>query len=173
MKKQLTKPALIVITLLFITGNITMIGFAQNVPPEIAAALIIKLSALEKNLSSGSEITIYVMGDEQIAASLKKGLNSKIGKATLTNVSSGESLPSDKPSILYIGNEAQLIEATQYTQANNVLSIGSSEAATKGATLGIGLGDDGKPTVHLNLSSSKEEGLDWNPAIMKIAKTIK
>lgn len=42
-----------------------------------------------------------------------------------------------------------------------------------GATLGVVVGDDGKPKILLNLTSSVEEGVDWNPAIMKVAQTIK
>jgi len=42
---------------------------------------------------------------------------------------------------------------------------------TLGISLGIGL-EDGKPKILLNLSASKDEGIDWNPAILKIATTL-
>jgi hypothetical protein len=39
--------------------------------------------------------------------------------------------------------------------------------------LGIGVNDDDKPKIILNLTASAAEGLYWNAAIMKFATTIK
>ncbi len=144
-----------------------------NAPASVSAALIIKLAALEKNLSSGGNITIYVLGAPDVAAALKEGIGTKIGGGALSDVLSGDEMPAAKPSILFLGNATKVDEVISYTRAQKVLSAtGTPDLISKGVTLGIGVEND-KPVVLLNVSSSSEEGLDWNPAIMKIVKTIK
>lgn len=171
--KNLNKPVIAIVVLLLFGGILTNVH-AKEAPPQIIAALIIKLAALEKNLGGGGQISIFVLGDKQVAGELKKIVGTKIGKATLKDVVLADELPTDKPSILYVGNASKLESAIKYTRSNKILSIaGNSDLNSKGVTMGIGVGNDDKPTVILNLSASKEEGLKWNPAIMKIAKTIK
>lgn len=144
-------------------------------PPNISAALIVKLAALEKNISSREgNLSIYVLGAPKVAAELSKLAGRNIGKAVLKNILQGESLPAEKPDLLYIGNASLVNNAITYTRSNKILSVtGIPELVEKGITLGIGVGEDGKPKIILNLSSTLLEGLDWNPAILKFAKTIK
>ncbi|MGH7455394.1 MAG: YfiR/HmsC family protein, partial [bacterium] len=141
---------------------------------DVVAALIVKLIALEKNAgSAGAELTIYVMGAPNVAAELQKAVGKTVGSTTLKNVLEGEELPKAKPTALYVGNELRLEEAIRYCRANRVLSIaGDDKLSPKGVTLGIGVGNDGKPKITLNLSASSAEGLYWNPMITKFAKTI-
>jgi len=147
---------------------------AADAPPELAAALIVKLVGFEKTVAAGGDIAIYVIGAQEWAAKLKGAVGQKIGKATLASVDHGDGLPTDKPSILCLGDAAKVADVTAYTQAEKVLSVTNQpDLATDGITLALGVGDDGKPQVTLNLASSKAEGRDWNPAIMKIAKTVK
>ena len=90
----------------------------------------------------------------------------------MQKVTASDGLPATPPNILYIGTADAVAGALVYTHEKKIMSITSiPELIQKGITLGLELGDDGKPKILLNLSSSKEEGLDWNPAIMKIAKT--
>jgi hypothetical protein len=101
-------------------------------------------------------------------------IGAKIGNSTVANVMSGDGLPIIQPAILYLGDASKVDEAINYTRSKQILSIsGIPDLVNNGITLGIGIGDDGKPSVLLNMSSSKEENLVWNPAILKIAKTIK
>jgi hypothetical protein len=148
---------------------------ATKAPPDIVSALIIKLVAFEKNVSSdGNEISIWVIGSPELATELKKGIDHKIGKGTIISVEGGEGLPAQKPSIICISNSAQLAAVTDYSRSQKVLTVTDiPELTSQGVTLGIVTGSDGKPEVTINLTASKAEGLDWNPAIMKIAKTIK
>ena len=54
-----------------------------------------------------------------------------------------------------------------------MLSItGNPDLASKDVSLIVGI-SNGKPKILLNLSSSKGEGIEWNPAILKVAATIK
>lgn len=151
--------------------------FAQSeeAPSNVTAALIVKLIVFEKNLSGSEEdITIYVMGAPDVAKEFKKGIGKKVGKATLKNVVEGKGLPDAKPSIFYVGNGSKLKEAIKYTRSNKIPSVtGLPQLVREGVSLGIGISKDGKPEIFLNLSSSAEEELNWNPAIMKIAKIIK
>jgi hypothetical protein len=49
---------------------------------------------------------------------------------------------------------------------------GIPDLVPKGISLGIGL-SGGKPKILLNLSSSKDEGIDWNHAILKVSTIFK
>ncbi|MCD4691787.1 MAG: YfiR/HmsC family protein [Calditrichales bacterium] len=167
---------IIIISLLFLTFAPQHIqAQIKSAPAQLTAAFIIKLAAFEKNLSgSEKDITIYVMGAPKVAKEFKKGIGKKIGKATLKNVVEGKRLPNTDPSILYVGNSSKLKEALKYTRSNKILSVtGVPKLVKEGVTLGIGIGKDGKPEIFLNLASSAEEELNWNPAIMKVAKIIK
>lgn len=147
----------------------------QEAPPGVVAALTIKLMAFEKSLGgSPRDLTVYVLGAPAVADELKVGIGTGVGSARLAGVLRGDSLPAVKPSVLFVGNAAKCGEAIQYARANKILTItGTPGLAAKGVTLGIGLGDNGRPEIVLNLTASVAEGLDWNPAIMKVAKTIK
>ena len=107
------------------------------------------------------------------APEYSKAIGKNIGKATLKKVDSGDGVPASKPNILFVGKSADVAKAIEYSRANKILSVtGVVDHVNKGVTLGIGV-EGGKPKILLNLSSSSDEGLDWNPAIIKIAKTIK
>ena len=147
----------------------------QEAPPSVVAALTVKLMAFEKSIGGSSrELTIFVLGAPAIAEELKVGLGTSVGSAKLVSVLKGDGLPAAKPSVLFIGNAAKSGEAIQYARANKILTVtGIPSLVSKGVTLGIALGDSGKPEILLNLTASVAEGLDWNPAIMKVAKTVK
>ncbi|MCK5146859.1 YfiR family protein [bacterium] len=147
---------------------------ATDAPANVAAALLVKVAIYEKTISgSAQDVSIYVLGDAAVAAELRKGVGKPIGKATLKSVESGDGLPAVKPNILFITDPSKLTEALEYTQSNDILSATNKpDLVARGVTLGIGIAG-GKPRILLNLSSSVEENLDWNAAIMKVAKTIK
>jgi hypothetical protein len=152
------------------------IGICEDVgtaPVALQAALFLKLLAFNKNISSGGTITIFVEGSSDFAAEMKKAEGKPVGGATIGKVAEGSGAPSEKPSVVYIGSEAANTKLLEYTKANKILSItGNPGLISKGVTLSVGT-SEGKPKIMLNLSSSKEEGIDWNPAILKVAATIK
>ncbi len=142
----------------------------DKAPPEIQAALFVKLIGFDKTLSGN--ISICVIGAPEFAAEMKKGIGKDIGSVKLASVSESAGLPSEKPSVVYLGDTSKLAEVIAYTRSNHILSMtGIPELVEKGISLGIGV-SEGKPKVMLNMTSSKEEGRDWNPAILKVAKTI-
>ena len=152
--------------------NTLVFSQIKDAPANIVAALAIKIFGFNNKLNG--DLTIYVIGDQDVANELKKGIGKSIGKGTLKDVIVGDDIPTAKPSILFIGDASKVNGALEYTRANKILSVtGITDLVSKGVTLGIGIGDDNKPKILLNLSASVEEDLDWNPAIMKVAKTIK
>ncbi|HDQ44321.1 MAG TPA: DUF4154 domain-containing protein [bacterium] len=148
-------------------------GQLKKTPADVAAAMLVKVAEFERNLSDGRDIQIYVMAAPEVAAELKKGIGSLIGKSTLRGVESGAGLPSTKPSILYVESASEVDRVLGYTRSQKILSAtGNPDLVEKGITLGFGVGDDGKPKIVLNTVGSVQEGLDWNPAILRIARTV-
>ncbi len=144
-------------------------------PVKAAAAILLKIVAFEKNLSEGGgDITLYVWGDAEMAAEFEKALGIAIGKAKLGQVLSGNAAPTSAPELLYVGSGADVAAAVEYSRASSILSITNAPALlAQGVSLGVGQGSDGKAVVILNPDASAKEGLDWNPAIMKVAKIVK
>ncbi|MCZ6677982.1 MAG: YfiR/HmsC family protein [Candidatus Poribacteria bacterium] len=159
---------------IFIIGNTQLYAASKDAPPKIVAVLIVKLIAFDKKIGgSAKDLTIYVMGAPNVAKALEKGIGKKIGKATLKNVVQGDGLPENKPDVFYVGDASKVDEASNYTRSNKVLSVtGIVELIPKGISLGMGVGDDGKPKILLNLTAAKSEGIDWNPAILKVASEV-
>lgn len=144
----------------------------MNAPAKIVAPMIGKLLAFEKNIAGN--ITIYVLGAPDVAAEFEKGIGKTIGRATIVKVDQGPDLPATKPTILYIGDAVKVRQVLQYTQAEKVMSTtGQPALVQSGVALGIGIGEDGKPKVLLNVTTSEREALNWNPAIYEVAQLIK
>lgn len=168
--RQFLLPFVLCTSVLISSGWCEDIGVA---PAPLQAALFLKLLAFDKNIASGGTITIYVVGATEFAAEMKKTEGKPVGTATLGKVIEGDGVPSEKPSVIYIGTEAKLSDILAYTKANKILSItGNPSLVSKNVSLLVGI-SEGKPKIMLNLSSSKDEGIDWNPAILKVAATMK
>lgn len=139
-------------------------------PAKLQAAIIVKLLPMYNNLA-GKEYTIHVIDAPDVAQELQGMVGKTTGKGVLKNVTSSAGVPSGGAEIVYIGGNASA--GIDYSTKNSVLSItGDLNTAKSGATLCIGL-ENAKPKIYLNLTSSKAVGADWNPAILKLAQTIK
>jgi hypothetical protein len=142
---------------------------ADEAPAKLQAALIMKLLAFYNNLGS-QPFTIHVVGAPDVAKQLKGQIGKTAGKATLNAVTEGDAAPSDACHVIYVGQSIK--ELIAFSQANSVLSVtGRPELVPQGVTLGIGI-ENKKPKILLNLSSSKAENINWNPAILKVAATF-
>lgn len=172
MKNLISIVGCTIILALFFLGGLAPYAQAKALTAEVTAALIVKLVSFEKKIGGGGEVTIHVIGAPDVAAELKKAIGREIGSSTLKNVNQSDGIPATPPTILYVGNAGAVAGALSFSREKKIMTISGIPGLTqKGITLGLELGDDGKPKIVLNLTSSKEEGLDWNPAIMKIAKT--
>lgn len=160
----------------FVLFVVVDLGQAEEIlaaPADIQAALTLKLLAFHEKLISSGDINIYVVNGSEYAQVLKKAIGKPIGSSKLSSVNEGDNLPDQKPSVIYIGNTTKLDDILSYCRSNGILSItGNPELISKGVTLGIGVSNE-KPKILLNLSSSKLENIDWNPAILKVAITTK
>jgi hypothetical protein len=166
-----TKYGVKVVFLALILGFMAVPVSAQAVqaPAKLQAALILKLLAFYTNLGD-KPFTIHVIGASDVAAELKSLVGKTAGKATLNAVTESDGVPGDKPEVVYVGKD--VASSIAFTQGNKVLSVtGLPNFVTDGVTLGIGI-EDKKPKILLNLSSSKAEDINWNPAILKVAATI-
>ena len=139
-------------------------------PAKIQAALFMKLLAFYTNLGS-DPFSIHVIDEPEVAKELQSLVGRTAGKATLNAVTQSTGAPTEKAQVVYVGGNIQ--EAIAYSRANKVLSVtGNPDFVTEGVTLGVGI-ENRKPKILLNLSSSKSEEINWNPAILKVAATIK
>jgi hypothetical protein len=137
----------------------------------LVAALIVKVTAFERN-ANASDVTVYVVNAPNIAAELKKSVGSSVGGARLASVNSGSSLPSSKPSVIFVNDAAKAGEVASYAQKNKVLSMTDDESLLgKGIAVGFGLAG-GKTKITINMSASSAASLNWNGAIFKIASRI-
>lgn len=149
------------------------INYAQkDVPANQVVPLTIKVLALNKSLKGN--IKIFVIGNDAIANELKKNIGNTIVAATISDVDAGNDLPADKYDIIFLCNAAKVGAVKSYAKQHKSLTITNKPTlAFEGITLGFGLDDDNKQIIFLNLSSSSEQGMEWNPAILKVAQTIK
>ena len=145
----------------------------KKVPPKLQAKLFLKLLAFNNDINKGGAVSIYVIHSTEFASEMRGVIGNKIGKSDLTAVEQGTDLPLQKPSVIYIGDAANLNEVITYTRANNILSMtGTPDFVAKGVTLGVGAFEN-RPKILLNASASKEEKVNWNPVLFKISTIIK
>ncbi len=158
------------VILVFAAANFS---YAQKESPaSVAAALTLKLAGFNNKLSGS--VKIFVVGNDALAAELKKGEGKPLGKAKLEAVDAGGDVPSAKYDIIVCGASGKVGAVSSYAKKNKILSVTNIPSIMqKGISLGIGVGDDNKPKIMLNLTQSSDEGIDWNPAIMKVAETVK
>ena len=166
---KLIKVVVIITFMIVLMINSKLQAQALPLPGDIAAKLLVKVIEFEKNISK-QDIVIYVQGAPDVAKELEK----MIGQAGIVKVVSGPSLPASKPTIYFVNNAGHLAEALKYTRQNKVLSVSNYPSfVPTGVTLGLGVGQDNKAKIILNVTASEEEGVDWEPAIMKVAKIVK
>lgn len=170
---SLNKTNLLLPLVMFVVVSVGQAEDISIAPADIQAALTLKLLAFHEKLASSGNITVYVVGGSEYAQNLKKAIGKTVGSSKLSSVIEGDEAPGEKPSVIYLGNSSKLDDILSYSRSNDILSItGDPSLISKGVTLGFGVSKE-KPKILLNLSSSKLEDINWNPAILKIAITTK
>lgn len=156
------------IALMLVTG-LSLPALAQKAPPSLQAALFVKLLSFYTNLGEG-DFTIHVVGAPEVAEALKGQIGKAVGKATLKEISEGDGPPTNGAKVIYVGKSVKAL--TGFSQDKKLLTItGEPDFVNEGVTLGVKI-EGGKPKILLNLSSTKAEDVNWNPAILKVASTI-
>jgi len=143
--------------------------------PNVAASLGLKILSLQKQFAAKPEgVTIFVLGDNNVAKALLPYVDRSVGTMRLAKVLSGDELPTTKPDILFIGDKNKIHEAIRYTRANGVLSMARTERfIPQGVTLTVYLGKAGQPEITLNMSGALLEGVEVNPATLKVARVAR
>ena len=91
----------------------------------------ISLCALNETLQKDDDLTIFVLGDQDVAEELLIFKNQKVGFPKLSEVTYGASLPAVTPDVILVCDETKLEEATEYCRENGVFSIARSTNACK------------------------------------------
>ncbi len=161
-----TSTSLVLITALFAAPPL----LAQRVAPaKLQAVLFTKVLAFDTNLGS-EDFIIHVIGEATVAKELRKLIGTKCGNATLKEVSEGTGVPDNGAKVIYL-QEANA-EVVAFSRNKKLLTITGNPTLVSGSvSLGIGVEND-KPTILLNLANSKEEGIVWNPAILRVATKV-
>ncbi len=142
---------------------------AKTAPAHVQAALMLKLLPYCNSLDNKT-FSIHVIGDPEVAELLTSRIGTVAGKAKLGEVSISNGLPEKEVDIIFIGTGADV--PLDFTGKQGVLTVtGDPALVARGVTLGIGI-EGSKPKVYLNLETSRMEGMDWNPAILRIAETV-
>lgn len=170
MKKNLTIGILVMA--IVTTGNL----FAQYSPADAAQAsqMVSMACIFEKGISEKSDCEIYIYNNSDVQNAIKSFEGQKLGNTTLKTLSAGNEIPVNKPDIVFIGNKKNFDEVLAYCNDNDVLTLTNIPALVKkGVTLGMGVDNAGKPRLLINPEGVAEQGRNFNPAIMKIAKVFK
>lgn len=157
------------IAFLLIIGLALPAHAQKKAPPKLQAALFLKLLSYYTNLGSGP-FTIHVVNSAEVAKELRGMKGKTVGKATLADISESAGAPTNDAKVIYVGDSVQAMIG--FSQANKRLTItGDPAFVSQGVTLGVAI-EAGKPKILLNLSSTKAEAVNWNPAILKVASTV-
>lgn len=142
-----------------------------EIPVRVQAAFMMKLLSLNQNLKG--EVTVAVMGADELAAKLDGLVGRPIGpNSTLGEVLRWTKLGESHADVLLIGEDVDLEAALTFTRSSKILSAtGSAELVFEGVSLGI-VGFEGKPKVLLNRVASDSEGVKWNRAIFDLCDTV-
>lgn len=153
---------------------------AEQVSAALASKIILKILLLDQELDSktGGGVVVGVIGSDAAYRAFSGFKGQQIDrshKVKIADVVRYDSLPSAsaRPTVLFVGERANPAEALAFTRAHDVLSatnvVGYVE---RGITVGV-TAEGNKPRVMLNLVGSEQEGISWNPKILKIAKTVR
>jgi len=161
-----------------ILGVILLISSAmaefKKAPASQVSQAITQACLFEKSISAQSDISIYVMGNQDIVKALKAYQGQNLGNVKLAKLEGGSGVPANKPTILILGNPDLVGQASSYCQENGVLSMTNlPKVLKKGISFGIGVNGSGAPALLLNPKQTAKEGKNWNPAIMKMATIVK
>ena len=145
--------------------------FAEELPAKLQVALMQKIIAMENNLAAKQEVSIYVLDAPKILRLLEREVGLQLGSSKLVKVDTGTTVPEEKYDVIYIGSSAKEKHAVEYAIENQVLTLYPIiEGMNNIGSLGLGI-KSGRPTFLLNIGQSRAEGLDWNPAILKVSST--
>ena len=187
--KRRSAVALLLFSFPFHQGNAQQIV----VPVQIQIPLLLKVISLEKNISSRAvkySIGIIFQQSSQASREVKDELIAMNGKkeSFLLNGTRVNFIPlevesekdiarilnSQRVDALYIPplTSMNIKMLTEATKSNRVLSVtGVPEYVERGVSVGIGIEGE-KPEVIINVTASKEEGVEFSSKVLKMARIV-
>jgi hypothetical protein len=146
-----------------------------HAPSSIQSALLVKLLAMNKALSQGGNVTVLVLGSHDVAMAMKTGVGMSIGASKLTDVAVITEVPikpPQGPTAFYVGDPNKVAECTDYCRKHKIQTMtGLPDLVGKGVTIIVGIHNK-KPKILIDLENAKKEGIEFDPAILKIATEI-
>lgn len=161
-----------VVALSMVTWNAAL---ADEALPHIVVSVGLKILSMQKQFNGRPDgITVFVLDDANVAKAFQASINAPVGTMKVARVLSGSDLPTEKPDVLFIGGKEKLEAAVAYTRSQKVLSMARNDKfISRGVTLTVYQTPDGKPQITMNMSGALLEGVDVNPATLKVAKATK
>ncbi|MEN3045547.1 MAG: YfiR/HmsC family protein [Candidatus Hydrothermales bacterium] len=151
--------------MLLILGKVQI--FAQDMPPELFSALVIKIIPYVLNFKDKDTIKIKYYGEDVYTAALKNYNGKKINEKTIIV---GKDLKNFNI-FFFSGKKEEFIKVESEIRKNEVLSIFVNDITYLKGTgiLGIKV-EDGKPCIYLNTLRAKEVGLNFTSDFMRLIK---
>jgi len=166
------------------------------VPIEVQVPLIMKILTFDRNFEQNFEtdVTIgivYVPGDSSslevrdhlsswLEQSADKTLKTRpvkyISVAYNTKSELEQAITSHNVNLLYItpGNSEHLNTLLTISQTNQIITVtGVPGYVEQGVSIGLGLKENQKPKIQINLASSKSEGVAFEAKLLKLAEVIR
>lgn len=162
---------LLIALALFIVTPMTVKAI-DKVPHKFQTALVLRLMEYNQSITDKKDdIYIYVVGNPKMAKYLEKIVGKKVGKSTIKGIVQKAGVLGKEPKVIYVSDESQIKDVKQYSRKHKAMTItGSPAIVEKGVTVGFDLVNK-KIKLILNLLSSEEEGIIWNPKILNFALT--
>lgn len=140
------------------------------------------LCALNQTLQNKETLSVYVLGDEEVANELQIFYNQNIGGIKLVSIENGTDLPQVKPDVMIIIDDSNISELKDYCRTNNVLSISKSSFACQSglstaivAMVPTTIEHEYSMTsvyAQINKKALFAEGMKFYPQLMKVAKPV-
>ena len=143
--------------------------------PHVAVSYGLKVISLQRQFSGKPEgITVFVLGDSNVAKAFQNHVNEMYGSMKLARVFSGDELPEEPPDVLFIGDKNKVDQAVLYTRQNKVLSMARNDRLlSRGVTLVVSATREGDTQISMNMSGAVLEGVQINPATLKVVRVAK
>lgn len=152
--------------------TLAMTCTAAPLPTPLTAALMLRISELEKNISSGQSITIVVINNQSLAKLLENKKGTVIGNKSyikdVIHLNNIKNLENYNANIIYVGRTEQMDTILDYAKTQQAITISSDiNSIEQGIVLSL-YDNEGIPGILLNLTASKSNSLNWNPDILNI-----
>ena len=156
------------------------VAHAQDIEAALASKIILKVLLFDEDIEQKTQnhVVVGVIGSDAAYEAFLSLKGQKIDQGrdlVVSEVVLYEKIPgaSERPTVLFVGSGANPQEILSFTRSNKVLSATNvASFVHQGVTVGVTV-QNSRPRVLLNLVGSEEEGMNWNPKILKIARIIK